>query len=293
MKKNNKSLISRLWSYQWERIPLLLITVVAGVNVGVVSTFSNQALFPRFFAAVTIIVLYMIQIRASDEKKDFEHDNKFHKTRPVQRGLVTLDELAIVNKASIALQLAIYASFLSLPILLVGLASQTYAYVTRKEFFIRDWLRPRFHMYNGLHYVQLLILQLGVIVIIDPVSIGWFVLLLYAVAHASLMEIGRKMYSKKEDTTDDSYSAQFGFKGATYSLIAASLISITFSWYLLDHLGKAGLSLILPAAVLFFVFYRGFKYSLQPNKNNSQLVQGSAALMYVSSMASLIIGALI
>lgn len=89
MKKNNKALISRLWSYQWERIPLLLITVVAGVNVGVVSTFSNQALFPRFFAAVTIIVLYMIQIRASDEKKDFEHDNKFHKNRPVQRGLVT------------------------------------------------------------------------------------------------------------------------------------------------------------------------------------------------------------
>ncbi len=288
----NKPLGLRLWEYQWERIPVLLIAVIAALNVGVVYSFSDQKLVPGFFAAVMIIVLYMVQIRASDEKKDFEHDNKFHKDRPVQRGLVTLQELATVNRVVIILQLLIYASFISLPILLVGLASQSYAFLTRKEFFIREWLRPHFHLYNLLHYVQLVILQFGVIVIVQPEGISKVTLLLYAAAHASLMEIGRKMYSKKEDTTDDSYSAQFGYKGVAASLVVASVISLAFSWYLLDYSNAVGMSLIIPVLILGLVIVSCVKYGLEPNKKNSQLVQGSAMFMYMGSMISVIIGVL-
>ncbi len=101
-----------------------------------------------------IISLYLIQIRTADEKKDFEHDNKYHPDRPVQRGVVTLNELAIINTMSIVGQLLIYASFANTQIFLLGVLSQSYAFLTRKEFFVRDWIRQHFYIYYISHYVK-------------------------------------------------------------------------------------------------------------------------------------------
>jgi 4-hydroxybenzoate polyprenyltransferase len=96
MKKDNRPLLVRLWEYQKERIPIFALLVFASLSVGVVYKFSSMPL-QRYFVGVLIIILYLIQIRASDEKKDFEFDNIYHKDRPVQRGLVSLGELYRIN----------------------------------------------------------------------------------------------------------------------------------------------------------------------------------------------------
>ena len=122
-KKDNRPLIVRLWEYQWERVPVLIVTVIAAISVGVVYKFSDTSL-SHYLVAVAILVLYMIQIRTADEKKDFDHDNEFRKDRPVQRGLVSLEELQKVTYVVMVSQIVLYASFLDARIFLLGLASR-------------------------------------------------------------------------------------------------------------------------------------------------------------------------
>src|SRR5580704_1130438 len=150
---HKRPLSLRLWEYQAERSPFVPMVVMAAVTVGVLWRFSHTSIW-RYAISTVIVVLYLIQIRVSDEKKDFEHDNDYYKTRPVQRGLITLGELDRVKIFAIFMQLLLYASFLSPQIFLFGLVSQGYAYLTRREFFVRNWIREHFYIYNFSHYVQ-------------------------------------------------------------------------------------------------------------------------------------------
>jgi 4-hydroxybenzoate polyprenyltransferase len=130
------SLAARLWQYQKERSPIIALTIMATTTVGIMARFGSVPVW-RYLIAVVIAMLYLIQIRATDEIKDFEHDSHYYPGRPVQRGLVSLDELAAIARYCILGQLILYVSFLNLRILIFGLLSLGYGYLCRREFFAR------------------------------------------------------------------------------------------------------------------------------------------------------------
>lgn len=289
IKKDPRRLLSRLWTFQEERAPLYGVFIMATTTVGVAYSFSNQS-WRNFFVAVAIISLYLIQIRTADEKKDFEHDNKYHPNRPVQRGVVSLDELAVINKLSIAGQLLLYASFVNPSIFLLGLLSQGYAFLTKKEFFVREWIRQHFFIYYFSHYIQLVILFYAMVSIIQPNGENyWSFVTLYMLCVIAT-EIGRKMFAVEDDTVDDTYSAQLGHKGSALALSAISLSIVFTIYYFLNAHGQNYIFIIGPVLVLGLIINAAYHYAIEPNRKNADLVEKTTGILYVVAMLTVIIG---
>src|SRR3989344_1881307 len=67
----------------------------------------------QFFSIKTLLLslvylLFLFHLRVLDEFKDFNYDSIHHKNRPVQKGLVTLGQLAIIGIVN-ALLMSIFA----------------------------------------------------------------------------------------------------------------------------------------------------------------------------------------
>jgi 4-hydroxybenzoate polyprenyltransferase len=289
IKKDPRPISVRLWIFQRERAPLIPVIIMGLSTAGIVYLFSDQSWW-YFIGAATILALYLLQIRTADEHKDFEHDNKYHPNRPVQRGIVTLSELAVINKMAIVGQLVIYASFLQPQIFLIGLLSQGYAFLTRKEFFVRDWIRQHFYIYYISHYVQLVILFLATTVIIQPKDVNPWVFVLTIMLAVITTEIGRKMLSEDADTIDDTYSAQLGHTGSAIALSLFSLGTTIMVYYFLSNFNGKTILILLPVTVLAWIFISAYRYSSMANEQNADQVEKSSALLYIASMVAIIVG---
>ena len=288
-KIDKRHILARLWRYQSERAPLVVIVTMAALITGVLYHFAETSVV-RYLASIIIVVLYLIQIRVSDEKKDFDHDNKFYKTRPVQRGLVTLDELYRVGQFAMAAQLLIYASFLDLRIFVLGLLSQGYAFLTRREFYIRKWLRKHLLTYNLLHQVQLIVLFFAVINIIQPTKLSYTQLLLFTLINIAIVELARKTLPASEDAAKDSYSARLGYKGVAVALTVFSILAAAFSAYSISQHPRNPIFMVLPIIALIPIANYAYHYAIDPSKPNQKGLEYSAILMFVVCMLSVILG---
>jgi hypothetical protein len=287
--KDTRSLAARLWTFQKERAPLYGVAIMSIITAGVVYRFSDQSWY-SYAAAILIISLYLIQIRTADEKKDFEHDNKYHPDRPVQRGVVTLNELAIINTMSIVGQLLLYASFANPQIFLLGVLSQSYAFLTRKEFFVRDWIRQHFYIYYVSHYVQLVILFYAITSIIRPIGESYWSFISLFMLCVITTEIGRKMFAEEDDTIDDTYSAQLGHKGSAVALTTISSMVVLMVFYFIQNYGQNYIVLISPILVLAATAWYAYAYSYTPNRKNAKMVEKVSGLLYVVALFAVITG---
>jgi hypothetical protein len=290
IRKDIRPLPVRLWIFQRERAPLYAVLIMAITTVGAVFKFAETPL-RNYLVAVAIIALYLLQIRTADEQKDFEHDNLYHKDRPVQRGIVSLEELAVINKLSIALQLLLYASFASIHIFLLGLLSQGYALLTRKEFFVREWIRKHFFIYYFSHYAQLVILFYAITSIVKPTGISYWVFVAFFMVGVITTEIGRKMLSIEEDTTDDTYSAQLGHRGSAISISIMAILMTLIAFYLINQGAQNYLLIIGPVLTAGLVINNAYHYAVEPNKKNANNIELASNIMYVVTMLSVILGA--
>lgn len=290
IKKDPRPLLVRLWIFQHERAPLYGVAIMALVTCGVIYNFADSPL-RNYLTAAVIIALYLLQIRTADEKKDFEHDNKYHSTRPVQRGIVTLGELAVINKLCIALQLLLYASFFDLGIFSLGLLSQGYAILTKKEFFVRDWIRQHFFIYYLTHYMQLVILFYTMTQIIQPEKVSPWIFVGLFMAGVTTTELGRKMFAAEDDTTDDTFSAQLGHSGSVVAISTLATV-MTLTAYYLINLGAQNYQFIIgPAIALSLVIKNAYDYAVEPNRKNAKNIELASSIMYVVTMISVILGA--
>lgn len=274
------SLMRRYWMYQWERLPLIPL-ILMGLSVSAAVTLALSIFsWPRLVATTVLVTAYLLQIRFADEPKDFEHDNQFYPTRPVQRGLITLKELLVLRNVSMVIFFLAALSLMSVPVFLLAVFQQFYSYLTRKEFFVRDWLRDHFLTYMFSHYFQLLILSwlamtaLGVPLSERPFYFGFAILLL------AVVELGRKIQEKDNDAAADTYSAQLGRQRAIglFALVVAGLTLYTCIIVLrIDATSSAIFIPIIGAGLLGSVCVR---YLQSPDKQNTKLLQGGALLFY-------------
>jgi hypothetical protein len=288
-KTHPQPLAFRLWRYQAERAPIIAIILMAALTVGVIAHYAAPSL-SRYLVAVMIVVLYLVQIRASDEKKDFDHDNKFYPHRPVQRGLISLAELGAITKIVIIAQLVLYASFLSWHIFLLGLASQAYAFLTRKEFFARAWIRQKFLIYNFTHYLQLILLFVAVINIIQPTPSSFGALLLFVVLNIAVVELGRKTRPAADDVAQDTYSWRLGYRPVAVALAITATLTTACTLRLMAQGSQTSALMILPLAALAAVITLGVRYGRHPSAPRQKAMENGVLLMFLVGMASVILG---
>lgn len=281
------SLVRRFWIYQNERIPLAAMIIIAVTLALSVSRAAGYSGWSRVIAASAIIVLYFLQIRLSDEPKDFEHDNQYYPTRPIQRGLITLKELSSINWFVMAGFFVAAALTGSLPVILLAIFQQFYSFLTRKEFFIRDWLRKHFFIYQFSHYFQLLILDWLILSVlqVQPVSdkLLYFVFIFLL---AAPIEASRTIGGSDKIEADDRYSYKLGVNGALMPFLLFTVASAASVIYLVHRLNGSTFWPIL-AVGLVIVGWAVYRYKQKPVTKRAEDLNAASLVMYLTVVVTL------
>lgn len=290
--KDRRSLAKRFYEFQNERLQagILIFTtsavVLSSVAVSLPLGGSISNFYWEIFVSIFTLLLFMFHIRVLDEHKDYEFDSEHHKNRPVQRGLITLRELLIIDLFGIIilLLLNLTVSPRALIFLIVALA---YTLLAGKEFFIKDWIRKRFFLYNILNLLQLLFLQFYLYSMINPnFSFGNTLLaahFVFVLFNIGIIEFARKLKSKREETSArDTYSSRLGIKKAALIYVLICLVVYGLFLYMATSLLFGQLTLIASLVFLNLVISSTIFYVSKNSKTSALVLQGFAALFYIS-----------
>jgi acyl-CoA synthetase (AMP-forming)/AMP-acid ligase II len=151
---SQKNSLKKWITYLNERSPL---PALAFISILITLSYvygSGQWNINYFLVALVMHAAIFIQMRMSDEIKDYEKDCAVNPTRPLPRGLLTLQELTKAMYVTMGIQFG-FALFLSLldfwatSLLLVG--TSVYAWLMYKEFFQSEFLKKKVWLYTLSH----------------------------------------------------------------------------------------------------------------------------------------------
>ncbi len=289
---------NRWWIYQRERFPIVAHAPLVAAFSFSALCFSSllrgdialPGLIPALVAFISALLFFLL-LRIADEFKDFEEDCRYRPYRPVPRGLVTLNELAIIAIAALLIQLVL-ALWLTTNLILILLLVWGYLALMSKEFFIHDWLKKRPMMYMLSHMLIMPLIDLyatacdwllageGL-----PAGLYWF--LLVSFFNGMVIEIGRKIRSPNDEEPGvETYTALWGQQRAVIAWLSALLLTtacaLMAAWQI-DFLLPAVLlmmSLLFIAGALSLAFVKQATSSLA---KKFELVSGIwTLLMYLS-----------
>ena len=283
------SLARRFFVFQYERVPLLILAIMGVSLTYAITKLSDAVDWNSVVIASSMIVLYFLQIRLADEPKDFEHDNKHYPQRPVQRGLITLRELAYLKNIVIVAFLILAVAVGSWAVLILAIIQQGYSFLTRKEFFLREWLRKHFLTYQFSHYVQLLIL-------------GWLVLSVlsiqplfekglyfgYSMLMIGLVESSRTIGGVDKKAAKDRYSYRLGITTVLTSFVVFIISVVAYTAYLVERTGRTTVWLPIIFGIG-IVTYSIVRYRASPTTKNAELLNGASLIVYVCSSLTIIL----
>src|SRR3989338_8000879 len=93
-----KSLLYRYTIYQRERFPLaILVFTTLAVLLSSAAILYYNVTFIQMIVTFFAVLAYLFHMRVIDEKRDFNHDSQHHKSRPIQQGVITIEELEKIN----------------------------------------------------------------------------------------------------------------------------------------------------------------------------------------------------
>ena len=187
MNQNNinskKSIIQNIKNFKIylnERFPLgknsifvLIFTLSGYIYTGLLynskiinQIFSKEIKVPmpwhKIVALFIIIFMFFLQLRITDEFKDYEEDLKYRAYRPVQRGVVTLKALGKIGIATVIIQI-ILAYIIDFKIIYFMIIVWFYMFLMAKEFFIKEWLTKRILIYALSHVVIMIFITLVIV----------------------------------------------------------------------------------------------------------------------------------
>lgn len=273
--------------YQKERFPIVVLGLSflpAILSSGAVV--ASQAEFKFVLIALIVSVVYLLHVRIIDEFRDYEHDLRHHKERPVSSGIISLKELRVIDwLAIVAVSLA---SLYSGPeALLIAVAMLLYSYFARKEFFLGLQFRRYFYLYNAVNLVQMLLLQVLVYTIANPYfSFTTLVMVhfLFTTTGTIIFEFLRKVKSPGDDGTGkDTYTWFLGLDNAL--LIYAALATFNILLFVKAmSLIPTEITYWIPVAIALVVgtYSTLFINKMRKEEKTNQLMQLSFMLMYGS-----------
>ena len=116
----------------------------------------------KIIALFIIIFMFFLQLRITDEFKDYEEDLKYRAYRPVQRGIISLKALGKIGIATVITQI-ILAHVIDPEIIYFMIFVWIYMFLMAKEFFIKKWLTKRILIYALSHVVIMVFITLVIV----------------------------------------------------------------------------------------------------------------------------------
>jgi hypothetical protein len=268
--------------YQKDRFPLAILipTMVTSV-LGAAQIFGVHS-FSRILLLLIAALAFLFHIRVIDEIRDFEHDSTFHSYRPVQQGIITLDDLRILRVLVLAVFLGICFLYSWTALIFAGILF-AYSYIAAKDFFIPSKIRKHFFLYNFLNMLQLIGLQivlyilLGWSLIFSPVLVAHLALIFII---SLILEVLRKIKLTKHETgARDTYSAHLGYKGSILFFVMVSVLPLFPLYYILEMYSK-NLFICIPIAVFFVLIFFASEHSKKEHESSEKLLFLASLLYY-------------
>lgn len=285
--------------YQRERFPLLgHAPLVAAFSASAVCFSRLSRGEPGLPAAKTLLVafltalLFFLQLRISDEFKDFEDDARYRPYRPVPRGLVTLGELAAVGIAAGVVQLGL-AIWLEPSLIWLLLLAWGYLAVMSREFFVPEWLktRPAIYMVSHMAIIPLIDLYatacdwLVAGLAWPPDGLYWFLIVSYF--NGIVVEIGRKTRAPgDEEAGVETYSALWGRSAALAVWFAAAAATALCAWQAARQIDFAQPVSWLLLVLVAICATLALRFNRRPVKGSGKIIEVASGvwtlLMYLS-----------
>ncbi|PIP04185.1 MAG: hypothetical protein COW61_03105 [Candidatus Yonathbacteria bacterium CG17_big_fil_post_rev_8_21_14_2_50_46_19] len=279
--------IKNFYLYQKVRFPIVVLGLSflpAILSSGVVVTAQVELKF--VVLALIVSLAYLLHVRVIDEFRDYEHDFKHHKDRPVPSEVITLKELHVIDWLAIAI-VAIASLYASYQALLIATVMLFYSYFARREFFLGLQFRKHFYLYNAVNLVQMLLLQILVYIIANP-SFSFTALVtvhfLFTATGTIIFEFLRKVKSPGQDGTGkDTYTWFLGLDNAllVYATFATLNVLLFVKTMLLIH---DTMTYWIPVAIALAVGTFGtlLVHNVRKKEKTNQLMQLSFMVMYGS-----------
>lgn len=273
--------------YQKERFPVVVLGLSflpAILSSGAVV--ATQVELKFVLIALIVSIAYLLHVRIIDEFRDYEHDLRHHKERPVSSGIISLNELKVINW--LAIITVPLASFYSSPgALLIAVAMLLYSYFARKEFFLGLQFRRYFYLYNAVNLVQMLLLQILVYIIANP-SFSFTTLVtvhfLFTTTGTIIFEFLRKVKSPGNDGTGkDTYTWFLGLNNALLIYAAFATFNILL-FVKAMFLIQAEITYWIPVVIALVIgtYSTLFINKMRKEEKTNQLMQLSFMVMYGS-----------
>ena len=214
-------LLRRLWIYQAERFPLLktavLLAVFTAASISVSAHLGGRTLpgVANFAVAFVVTLVIFFQLRACDEVKDAEDDQRYRPERAVPRGLVSLR--LVVGLGFAGVPVAMFAAAMLSPALLWPLVLVwLWLALMSAEFFVPEWLKARPVLYLISHMAIMPLIDLFVTASewlpragFPPPGLWLFLALSFV--NGCVLEIGRKLYAPENEREGvETYSSLLG-----------------------------------------------------------------------------------
>jgi 4-hydroxybenzoate polyprenyltransferase len=278
-----------------KHLPLIACFYGANLLAAIRSTGSRLPTPGTMLMGAVAVLLIFFHLRIFDEIKDYETDLTVHPDRPLPRGLLTVAAAKRTAFALIALEL--FLGLLIGPAAFVALCGTVlYSLVMYREFFAREWLRPRLATYAVTHTV--IACWMGLFVFstatgrpfwTPPPAFSLFILADWMVFN--VFEFGRKTFGAEEEEAGvDSYSGRFGPAGAAVAVVAMALVAVSavslpeiaLRLHAAARIAMAGLmSVTVGAAVL---------YATSPCASRGKLFRGACSAFILCYNAIVVAG---
>jgi 4-hydroxybenzoate polyprenyltransferase len=228
--------------------------------------------------ALVLLLSGFLRLRLFDEIKDYHVDLKFNPTRPLARGVLSVDQTKIGILFLILLELVISAS-LGLPVFLIHILAIGFSLMMFEEFFIGTYLRPHLTTYAITHtFVSVLFAVTAYVASQSQPDIQFeFTTVLFLLsnwAYFNLFEFARKTYAQTEEKSEvPSYSKIFSVKGS----VALSFSQVIIGLILLQNtLVLTSINPLMVLASLYLIVCLAFAF--KPNITTAKLYRNLSGL---------------
>ena len=276
--------------YQRERFPLLahgpLIAAFSGSAVSYSSLLRGGPGPPGWGAllvAFPAALLFFLQLRIADEFKDQDEDRCYRPSRPVPRGLIRLQELAVIGLAGSLVQLALSAWW---DFALTTLLTLVWLYLALMscEFFARDWLRARPLTYLWSHMLIMPLIDLYVTAVDwlpvrgwPPRGLAWF--LVVSFFSGTVIELGRKIRAPADEAPGiPTYTALWGRRTAVGAWLGAMLLGGLTALAAARRIGPVWPMACLLAVPLAVAVAGAVRFLFRPDSTRSRIFEPLSGL---------------
>ena len=259
----------------------------------------------KIIALFIIIFMFFLQLRITDEFKDYEEDLKYRAYRPVQRGIISLKTLGKIGIATVIIQI-ILAHVIDPEIIYFMIFVWIYMFLMAKEFFIKKWLTKRILIYALSHVVIMVFITLFIVEATQYIvpknifdvfilqryrhNIDFALIPLFALNYLNgiVLEIGRKTRrADEEEHGVQTYSKLWGRKKAVVVLSLLFVIEYFFVILGLAHTYEkyflfSGLTLLVILIVSIYFMIKFLKKNL-----SGKIVETVSGLWIIFSSVSL------